>query len=174
MRKQIDRIIGSFLVVLMAIMLFAVLWQVFTRYIIGSASTFTEELARFLLIWIGLLGAAYASGQKMHLAIDLLPSQLTGRKKRILASIISIVIILFSATVLVAGGGQLVYTSYILGQTSAALQIPLAYVYAVIPLSGLLVIYYKIMDLKNSKPALKTNKETPDKSGSPVTLTDKE
>ena len=60
----------------MGFMVLNVSWQVLTRYlaqfhIIDQASTATEELARFLLIWLGLLGASYATGQKMHLAIDL-------------------------------------------------------------------------------------------------------
>lgn len=147
MRQKIDKFIGLFLATLMGLMLVAVLWQVFTRYVMGSASTFTEELARFLLIWIGLLGAAYISGRNMHLAIDLLPTKLTGRKKRALLIVINVIIIGFALTAFVIGGGQLVYVSYILGQTSAALNVPLAYIYLILPVSGLLVIYYKILDL---------------------------
>lgn len=147
MRQKIDKFIGSFLAALMGLMLIAVLWQVFTRYVMGSASTFTEELARFLLIWIGLFGAAYISGKKMHLAIDILPNRLTGQKKQALTIVINLIIIAFSVTALIIGGIQLVYISYILGQTSAALQIPLAYVYVILPISGILICYYKITDI---------------------------
>lgn len=163
MRKVLNKYIGLFLALLMGLMLLCVLWQVFTRYILGEASTFTEELARFLLIWIGLLGAAYIADEKGHLAIDLLPSHLKGHKKRVLQIVINLVILLFVVTALIIGGGQLVYISYILGQTSAALQMPLAYVYLVIPLSGLLISYYKIMDLvalqnTSESQSLKENK----------------
>lgn len=147
MKEKVDKLIGWFLALLMAIMFLAVLWQVFTRYLMGSASTFTEELARFLLIWIGLLGASYISGSNMHLAIDILPQKLTGRKKRLLSIVINVVIIFFAATAMIIGGGKLVYISYLLGQTSAALQIPLAYVYSIIPISGVLVIYYKVLNV---------------------------
>lgn len=61
--------------------------------------------------------------------------------------VINLIIIAFAITALVIGGGQLVYISYILGQTSAALNIPLAYIYLILPISGILVSYYKIMDL---------------------------
>lgn len=146
-KAKIDKFIGMFLATLMGLMLVAVLWQVFTRYVMGSASTFTEELARYLLIWIGLLGAAYISGRNMHLAIDLLPTRLTGRKKQWLLAFINVIIIVFAVTAFIIGGGQLVYVSYILGQTSPALDIPLAYIYMILPLSGLLVVYYKVLDL---------------------------
>jgi hypothetical protein len=55
----------------MAVSVLNVLWQVFTRFVIRHPSSYTEELARYLLVWVGLLGAAYASGHKLHLAIDL-------------------------------------------------------------------------------------------------------
>ncbi|MDZ7691134.1 MAG: TRAP transporter small permease [Balneolaceae bacterium] len=147
MREKVNKFVGSFLLLLMAIMLIAVLWQVFTRYILGAASTITEELARFLLIWIGLLGAAYISGENMHIAIDILPNRLTGQNKRTLTIFINLIIIAFAVTALIIGGSQLVYITYTLGQTSAALQIQLAYVYLVIPISGVLICYYKILDL---------------------------
>lgn len=131
----------------MGIMLLCVLWQVFTRYVMGEASTFTEELARFLLIWIGMLGAAYISGENGHLAIDLLPQKLEGANKRKLQLGINVIIILFVVVALIIGGGQLVYISYILNQTSAALQVPLAYVYLILPVSGILICYYKILNL---------------------------
>ena len=128
----------------------SVLWQVFTRYVVGEASTITEELARFGLIWIGLLGAAYISGENAHLAINLLPSRLKGNSRNKLQILINIIIILFALTALVIGGSQLVYISFSLGQTSASLQIPLGYVYLVVPLSGLLIIYYKCVDIFDS------------------------
>lgn len=147
MKKNINKFVGSLLSLLMGIMLLCVLWQVFTRYVMGEASTFTEELARFLLIWIGMLGAAYISGENGHLAIDLLPQKLEGANKRKLQLGINVIIILFVVVALIIGGGQLVYISYILNQTSAALQVPLAYVYLILPVSGILICYYKILNL---------------------------
>ena len=75
-RKKIDTILGISLAIIMGIMVVNVLWQVFTRFVIGTPSSFTDELARYLMIWVGVLGAAYISGRKMHVAIDLLPTKL--------------------------------------------------------------------------------------------------
>ncbi len=147
MRKTIDKILGSFLAILMAVMTVNVLWQVFSRYILGVPSSFTDELARFFLIWIGMLGAAYASGQNMHLAIDLLPTKLNEKGKRRLHIFINTLIAVFALAVLVIGGSRLVYVTFYLEQKSSALQIPLGVVYSIIPLSGVLIIYYKIADL---------------------------
>lgn len=147
MKETLDKYIGHFLALLMSIMLLSVLWQITTRYFLGISSAVTDELARYLLIWIGTLGAAYVSGKKMHLAIDLLPRKLSGKSKQSLDIIINISIILFALLAMVIGGSRLVYVTYILGQTSAALQVPLAYVYLILPFSGLLIIYYKINEI---------------------------
>lgn len=151
MKKTIDKYLGYFLVFLMALMTLDVLWGVLTRYAFGNQADWSEELARFLLIWIGLLGAAYASGQNLHLAIDLLKPKLDFSKQRRLAILINAIIIFFALAVLVIGGLRLIYITQVLGQLSAALRIPMTIVYAVLPISGLLVIYYKVNDLKEVK-----------------------
>ena len=147
MKSIIDKYLGYFLVLLMVLMTLDVLWGVLTRYAFGSQADWSEELARFLLIWIGLLGAAYAAGQKMHLAIDLLIPKLSLANQKKLSILINVLIILFVTTVLIVGGFRLIYLTKLLGQLSAALRIPMYFVYAVVPVSGLLVVYYKIYEL---------------------------
>lgn len=142
-KERVDYVLAWALVVLMGASVVNVLWQVATRFVLGDPSAFTDELARYLLIWIGLLGGAYASGKQLHLAIDLLPLRLSGRPAgSVLTIVIKLVVFLFALFVLVLGGGRLVYIVLVLGQTSAALGVPLAYVYTVLPLSGLVIMYY--------------------------------
>lgn len=148
MRKVINTYVGHFLVFLMVLMTLDVLWGVLTRYIVGSQASWSEELARFLLIWIGTLGAAYASGQKMHLAIDLLMPKLQPKNQHRLKLLISALIILFVLLVMVIGGIRLMQLTNVLGQLSPALRVPMWLVYSVVPISGMLIIYYKINDLK--------------------------
>ncbi len=147
MRERIDRILGIVLVVIMSVMVVNVLWQVISRFIVGSPSSFTDELARYLMIWIGVLGAAYVSGKKRHVAIELLPARAGKRTQRRLRILVSVLVLAFALLAMVLGGSRLVYISYLLGQKSPALQIPLALVYIIIPLSGLLIAWYKWNDL---------------------------
>lgn len=149
LRKRIDKILGRTLVVIMSIMVINVLWQVFTRYVTGNPSSFTDELARYLMIWIGILGAAFVAGKNMHVAIDILPSRASVKTQKKIKTIVTLIIILFVFFAFIVGGSRLVYISHILGQQSPALQIPLAVVYLIIPISGLLIIYYKVSDLLN-------------------------
>ena len=114
------------------------------RFVLQNPSSFTEELARYMLIWIGILGAAYVAGQKLHLAIDLLSTKLKGKPKTVLEIFIQLCIFIFSFFVMVIGGMRLVYITLQLNQISAALQVPLGYVYLVVPISGILMMFYAI------------------------------
>ncbi len=143
-RQKIDRIIEIVLVSIMSILVIDVLWQVFSRYILASPSSFTDELAGFLLIWVGLLGSAYVAGKNEHLAIDLMLQKMKGVKKRRLQIIINAIVGAFALFVMVIGGIWLVYTRFYLDVNSAALALPLGYVYLVVPISGILIIYYTI------------------------------
>ncbi len=149
LKNKIDLILGKALVLIMGLMVVNVLWQVFTRFIIGDPSSFTDELARFLMIWLGVLGAAYVSGKNLHVAIDIIPSKSSSARRRRMNITVDILIILFALAAFVIGGSRLVYISYVLGQQSPALQFPMALIYSVIPLSGLLIVFFKTHKLMN-------------------------
>jgi len=144
-KDKVDSILAWALIVLMAANVFNVLWQVFTRFILNNPSAFTEELARFLLIWVGLLGAAYAAGRKMHLAIEVILERLEGKIREIAEFTIQFFILLFALLVMVVGGIRLVGITLALDQISAALRIKLGYVYLVLPISGLLIMFYALV-----------------------------
>lgn len=146
-RTVLDRTLALIISVLMALMVANVLWQVFTRFVLDRPSSFTEELARFLMIWVGMLGAAYAAGRKSHLALDLLTSGLQGARKRVSELVIHSFVLLFAATVMLGGGGRLVLIQLSLGQKSAALQLKLGYVYLALPLAGACIVFYSILTL---------------------------
>jgi len=154
-RRVVDRTLEGALVVLMSAMVVNVLWQVMTRFVLRNPSSFTEEIARYTLVWVGLLGGAYAVGKKVHLAIDLLPSILKGGRKAALDLFIEVCVFVFAALVLVAGGSGLVWLTLDLGQTSAALQVPLGFVYLVLPLSGVLMMFYSALHMMDALRAFR-------------------
>lgn len=143
-KENLDKIISWLLIFLMGSMVLNVTWQVISRYIFQSPSSFTDELSRYMLIWLGMLGAAYVAGQNQHLAIDIVLRNLQGRAKMKLQILINVLIMVFAIAAMIFGGSNLVYITYLLGQKSATLQIPLAYIYSIIPASGILVLYYQI------------------------------
>ncbi|MGE4287570.1 MAG: TRAP transporter small permease [Salinivirgaceae bacterium] len=151
MKNKVDRILEVTLIGLMTILVVDVLWQVFGRYVLSSPSSFTDELAGYLLIWVGVLGAAYVTGQKEHLAIDLLIQKSKPLTQKRLLFTINLVIALFAIFVMVIGGSWLMLTRFQLNVNSAALHLPLGYVYSVMPISGLLMLYYSLVFMISDK-----------------------
>ena len=150
-KNRIDTLLKSLIILLLGIMVINVCWQVFSRYVLNDPSRFTDELARYLMIWIAFLGAAYISKKNLHVAIHILPSNLSEKHKARISTINNLLIILFTFLILVIGGSNLVHLNFVLGQKSAALQIPLYLVYSCIPISGCVVIFYKVCDLIKKK-----------------------
>jgi TRAP-type C4-dicarboxylate transport system permease small subunit len=145
--KGVTKSLEYLLIALMCLICLIVLWQVFTRFILNDPSSFTEELSRYLLIWISLLGGAYITGKKINLAIDLLPAALKSPAANWLHITIHIIIFLFAATVMVYGGMDLVFLNIKLNQQSAALQINMAYIYTIVPLSGSIICFYSVVHI---------------------------
>lgn len=141
-KEGLDQFLRVSIALLMGVMVVNVTWQVFSRYVLGDPSSFTDELARYSMIWLGLLGAAYVSGKNGHLAIDILTDKLQGKSLKYLQLIIHGLVIFFCLAVMVWGGGNLVFISQLLQQKSATLQVPLSWIYGVVPISGLLVVFY--------------------------------
>lgn len=146
---MMNKVLSMFCISLSSFLVICVSWQVFSRYVLNSPSTFTDEVSRFLFIWVGLMGAAYTLGQKRHLAIDLLAMKLENNpvKHNKLKLLINCLSMTFASVIMVYGGGKLMLKTLATGQVSPALNIEMGLVYAAIPLSGLFMIIYLIKDI---------------------------
>ena len=156
-KLKLDLYLRWILIFIMGAMVINVLWQVFTGFILQDPSSFTDELARYSLVWLGILGAAYVAVQKMHLAIDLLSHNISEKNRLLVSIFIELCIFLFALVVMVIGGIRLVAITLQLEQISAALQIPLGYVYLVLPISGTLMVIYSGIFLIENFSALSEN-----------------
>jgi len=146
-KTYLDRVIEKLLITIFGLMVINVIWQVITRYFSENPSSFTDELSRYLMIWLGILGAAYVTGKKEHVSIDFFIKKISVQNRKILTLFITLSIICFAIITLVIGGGRLVYITLILQQYSPSLKIPLALVYSILPISGILIIFYKITEI---------------------------
>ncbi|MEM9361399.1 MAG: TRAP transporter small permease [Bacteroidota bacterium] len=144
MRKRVNAILEKMLLVIMSLMLISVIWQVASRYVLGSPSTLTDEIASFSLIWLGLYGAAYATGKELHLAIDLVPISTIRKAPILFSGLVAFAIIVFALCVMVIGGTNLCLLTFKLHQKSAALEIPLGWIYSAVPISGLFITYFSL------------------------------
>ena len=138
----LDRVLETGLWLAMLCEVLTVLWQVFTRFVLKNPSSWTEELAIFLLIWIGLLGSAVALGRKAHLGIDVLVNRFPEKWRHLNAVFVYSCVIIFSLGVLLIGGIRLVMMILENNQISPALGIHMGYVYLALPISGFFITIY--------------------------------
>ncbi len=143
-KKLLDRSLEILLTVVMTVLVLDVVWQVFTRFVMKDPSQWTEELATYLMIWVGMLGASVALYRGAHLGIDYFVGKLATRKRLYTEVVVFFLIGAFSLTVMLIGGIQLVLDFLDLGQPSPAMGIEMGHVYLALPISGFFLSIYSI------------------------------
>lgn len=143
-KKTLDRTLEVLVTVSMGVLVLDVVWQVFTRLVLKDPSSWTDELATFLMIWVGMLGASVALNRGAHLGIDYFVLKLSPKKGLCVALFVFAVVAVFSLLVLVIGGIQLVSTTLSTGQVSPALGLKMGYVYLALPISGFFLVFYSV------------------------------
>lgn len=102
-RKGLDLLLGAICCLVLAIMVGIACWQVVSRYILGVPSTLTEEMLRFLLVWVSMLGMAFVAGQKQHISLTLLLDKVSPTIRGWWDIILQVIFIAFSIWVLIIG-----------------------------------------------------------------------
>lgn len=146
-KSVLDKSTEILCVFIMGLMTVLVSWQVFTRYILNNPSAVTEQLSKYLFVWLVLYGAAYVFGKRDHMAIVFIKSKFPKKVKVYTEIFGEIVIAFFAIGVMIYGG----YISSVkqMVQLDAALQIPIGIVYSAIPISGIFIIFYTIFNIRN-------------------------
>lgn len=142
--KWRNKILGYFVVSLVSIMVVTVLWQVFTRLVLRSPAVWTEESSTYMLMWCGVVGAAYAYGEKAHIGMEYFAYKLNARNRRILEILIAILVGFFAFQAMLIGGLNFVRNAFINHQTSPTMGIPVGYLYLCLPISAVFIISYSI------------------------------
>ena len=113
--------------------------QVISRYVLGHSLTWSEELARYIFIWQIWLGSSYCVQKNRHIRIDIFTHKLPKGAKNVFETFVAIVSIAF-LIFLTFKGIKIVQMVSRMGQTSAALKLPMSYIYACIPVSCILMM----------------------------------
>lgn len=140
--RTIEQINARIVALLLALLALTVCWQVISRYLLSSPSTATDEIARLLFIWLGLLSSAYAFARNRHIAIDILPKLLPLFWQNLLKKLTIFLVALFASSILVFGGSGLMMHVTEMGQVTPALELPVALMYLALPVSGFLILIY--------------------------------
>lgn len=159
LKRILDRSLEMLVMVAVAVLVLDVLWQVFTRFVLNHPSTWTEELAVFMLIWVALLGAAVALNRGAHLGIDYFVGKLSDKTRLGTEVFVFFCIAAFSVFVMMIGGIDLVAGNLELGQESPALRVEMGYVYLAVPISGFFLTLYAVIGLVERVTRLRTRSE---------------
>ena len=135
--KPVRKAVYVAVVSMFALQVVVVFAQVIWRFVFNDPFTWSEELARYLQVWIVLLAASVCIHEGSHLAVDYLVHHLSPRYQRILSLVVALLMMIFVIVLVVAGVKMMVTAR---SQSSPALHIPMSAVYAVFPVAGTLML----------------------------------
>lgn len=148
--KVISKAIEIFLVIMMAVMVVVVFLATLGRYTHLFSIPWSEELARYCMVWIVYLGLMLASEKDAHYVVEVIP--LIFRKKPLIIKIFSVIdaIIVDIFGIFILKQGYIVSAKMMkVGKTSPMLHVPLGVVYFVIPIGLLLMaIFYTVRTIE--------------------------
>ena len=148
--KKVEKVLDTVMRFLMALAMLTLLvfgtWQIFTRWVLGNPSTFTDELLRYVLIIAGFIGSAYCFYRDEHLALTLVTDKATGTFKIALDVFIEACILFFVVYVFIFGGLKLANTAT---NVSSVMHIPMKTLYMIEPICGVLIVLARILKYVN-------------------------
>ena len=143
-RAGIMRILGIVIICLFAMMTVIGTYQIVTRYFFNRPSTVSEELLTYSFTWMSLLASAYVFGKRDHMRMGFLADKITGPARKCLEIAIDLLTFAFAGVVMVYGGISITKLTMI--QTTASLRVPMGYIYVIVPVTGLLIMLFSLMN----------------------------
>ena len=136
-RKGLNTVLNSACALIFAAMVAIGTYQIVTRFIFRSPSTVSEELLTYSFTWMALLATAYVFGKLDHMRMCFMAD--------ILSIIAEILIMLLAGSVMIYGGFSIMKLT--MTQSTASLGIPMGVVYTIIPISGILIVIYSVLNI---------------------------
>lgn len=142
----LDRIEEYFLVSCVAFMTILVFIQVVMRYVFQNSLTWSEELARYLFLWLSWVGASFAVRERTHFRVQMFIDKLPAGARKSME--VFILMIWFSFSVFLAYQGmKLASILLVRNQLSPAMQVPIGYAYASVPVGALLMAVRVLIEM---------------------------
>lgn len=141
-KKILDRVLFWITVVLFALLVVIVVWQVFSRQVLQNPATWTDEGARLNFVWLGLFASAFVFGERGHVAVEFLVRKFPEGVEKIIAIIVQVIVLAFALVALVWGGWRAAMNAW--GQELSALPFTFGQMYLALPVSGVLMAFYSV------------------------------
>lgn len=145
LRKVLDKLLEVVCCLLLVLMTFTATWQVVSRYVFKSPSTWSESVTLIAFVWMALLASAYVFGKQEHMQMTFIFDKFNKANRKKIKMLTEVIIFAFALCVLVVGGFKISMLE--MGQKEASLGIAMGYIYLALPLSGVFTCIYNILNL---------------------------
>ncbi|UNK70716.1 TRAP transporter small permease [Microbacterium sp. H1-D42] len=144
-RRVIDRVLALLCIITFTLLVIVVSWQVFTREVLNNSAPWTEEAARYTFVVLAVLAAAYVFSERGHIAVEILVKKLPLAGQRVMAVVIELIVIFFFVMVFIIGGWRVADNAW--NQDLSTLPVTVGQVYLVLPIAGVIIVFYSIAHL---------------------------
>ncbi|HAR80339.1 MAG TPA: TRAP transporter small permease [Succinivibrionaceae bacterium] len=152
LRQLLDKTLMFICVTLFIEMTIVGTYQIVTRYFFNSPSTVSEEIVTYSFTWLSILGAAYVFGKRAHLCMTFFASKFTGKKRVYLDMFSELMVMVVAIPLLIYGGYLMADENFT--QETASLGVSVGLMYAVLPISGVIICIYGILNFIDLSKAL--------------------
>lgn len=132
-------------IVLFSVLVLVVVWQVFTRQVLGAPSPWTTVTAQYMFVWLSLFAATLVFGERGHIAVDVLAQRAPGLSRRVLVVAVQASTLAFAVLGMVWGGLRGVSMSW--EQVIPGFPFTVGHMYLALPVSGLMIAFLALEDL---------------------------
>jgi len=140
-----------FILILMVILVFV---QIIMRYVFHNSLYWSEELSRYLFLWLIWIGTSFALRERRHISLKIF-ANIFSKKVQTYIEFFSLLIWFVFCFLMAYKGIELVLILFYRGQTSPALGIPMAYVYLSMPIGFTLMFVRLIREIAKAYTLLK-------------------
>ena len=144
-RKGLNAVVSTICVILFAVMVIVGTYQIVTRFIFNSPSTVSEELLTYTFAWMAMFSSAYVFGKRDHMRMTFVVDKLPKAQRKILEIVIELLVIALAVIVLIYGGFTIMGLT--MTQKTASLGVMMGVIYAVVPICGILIAVYGVLNL---------------------------
>lgn len=144
-KTALDAVLRAVCVTLFALLVLLVTWQVFTRLVLDAPSVWSEEAARYVFVWVSLIGVSIATGEKADVAIDYFVLKAPLAAQRVLEIVAYLSTLTFAAVVMVWGGWTNAHQTW--DQANPVLPVSAGVLYLAVPVAGVLFAFYLLHHL---------------------------
>lgn len=145
LRRTLIQALKVISIVLFAVLVLVVLWQVFARQVLSDPSTWSTTVSQYLFVWLTLFSVTFVFAERGHVAVDFVARQLPSSAQRVIAILVQLSILLFAVLALVWGGIRGMNMSWT--QAIPGLPVTVGQMYLALPIAGVLIAVIAAEDL---------------------------